>query len=118
MGEAKIDNSNFHSQDSNSTITLTVPISNKGKRNGTEVVQVYIRNLKDTEGPLRSLRAFQRIDVKAGQTANATLKLDAQSFEFFDPQSNAMRTQPGNYEILYGNSSDEKNLRKLQLTIE
>ena len=96
---------------------ITIPVTNTGKRNGTETVQVYIRNLSDAEGPLKSLRAFQRVNVKAGETVTATLKLDANAFEFWDPETNTMRTKPGKYEILYGNSSMDKDLKKMTITL-
>ena len=96
---------------------ITIPVTNTGKRNGTETVQVYIRNLSDAEGPLKSLRAFQRVDVKAGETVTATLKLDEKAFEFWDPETNTMRTKPGKYEILYGNSSQDKDLKKMTITL-
>ena len=96
---------------------VTIPVTNTGKRNGTETVQVYIRNLSDAEGPLKSLRAFQRVNVKAGETVTATLKLDANAFEFWDPETNTMRTKPGKYEILYGNSSMDKDLKKMTITL-
>ena len=97
--------------------SITIPVTNTGKRNGTEVVQVYIRNLGDAEGPLKSLRAFQRVNVKAGETVTATLKLDANAFEFWDSETNTMRTKPGKYEILYGNSSMDKDLKKMTITL-
>jgi beta-glucosidase len=101
-----------------SDYTLTMPVSNTGKRDGTETVQVYIRNLQDAEGPLKSLRAFQRVSVKAGQTATATLKLTQQSFEFFDTSTNTMRTKPGRYEVLYGTSSLDKDLQILPFEVK
>ena len=97
--------------------SITIPVTNTGKRNGTETVQVYIRNLGDAEGPLKSLRAFQRVNVKAGETVTVTLKLDANAFEFWDPETNTMRTKPGKYEILYGNSSMDKDLKKMTITL-
>ena len=97
--------------------SIIIPVTNIGKCNGTETVQVYIRNLSDAEGPLKSLRAFQRVDVKAGQTVTATLKLDEKAFEFFDPETNTMRTKSGKYEILYGNSSLDKDLKKMTITL-
>ena len=98
--------------------TLSVPVKNVGKRDGSETVQLYIRNLQDPDGPLKSLRAFQRVDVKAGQTATAQLALTRQSFEFWDAETNTMRTKPGQYEILYGNSSQDKDLKKLPVTFK
>ena len=117
IGEANIQGVLGNSGNSG-TINLTIPVTNTGKRDGTEIVQVYIRDLSDAEGPLKSLRAFQRVDVKAGQTATATLKLDSKSFEFWDAESNTMRTKPGQYEILYGNSSQDKDLKRQTITIQ
>ena len=97
--------------------SITVPVTNVGNRAGTETVQVYIRNLSDAEEPLKSLRAFQRVDVKKGETVNVTLKLDEKSFEFWDLETNTMRTKPGKYEILYGNSSMDKDLKKMTITL-
>ena len=109
IGEAKIDGKGTDYQ-------VTIPVTNTGKRNGTEIVQLYIRDLSDKEGPLKSLRGFQRVEVKAGQTATATITLDAKSFEFWDAATNTMRTKPGQYEILYGTSSLDKDLKRLTIT--
>ena len=98
--------------------TFTVDVANTGKYDGTEIVQLYIRNLNDAEGPLKSLRGFQRIAVKAGQTATATIQLTPESFEFWDAESNTMRSKPGQYEVLYGSSSRDEDLRKLIVTIQ
>ena len=98
--------------------TLTVNVSNTGRRDGSEVVQLYIRNLQDPDGPMKSLRAFKRVDVKAGQTATVALKLDKKSFEFWDAETNTMRTKAGQYELLYGNSSRDADLQKTTVTIQ
>ena len=92
-------------------------MTNTGKRDGTEIVQLYIRDLQDKEGPLKSLRAFQRVNVKAGQTETVTLTLTPKSFEFFDSATNTMRIKPGKYELLYGNSSADGNLKSLSVTL-
>ena len=98
---------------------LTIPVSNTGRRDGTEVVQLYIRPTStDPEAPLKTLRGFQRVHVKAGQTTTVTLPLKRQSFEFFDPETNTMRTRPGSYELLYGTSSADGSLHKVQVTIQ
>ena len=111
IGEAKMEGQNGH-------FKIVVPVTNTGFRNGTEIVQLYIRNLSDTEGPLKSLRAFQRVDVKVGQTVMANLTLTPQSFEFFDPETNTMRVKSGSYEILYGTSSQEADLKRLTVNIQ
>ena len=98
-------------------LQLGIPVTNTGEKDGTEIVQLYIRNLADKEGPLKSLRGFQRVEVKAGQTATATIALNQKSFEFWDAETNTMRTKPGKYEILFGNSSLDKDLKKLTVEI-
>ena len=91
---------------------VTVDVTNTGARKGAEVVQLYIRNLQDTEGPLKSLRGFQRVTLNPGQTQTIAIPLSRQSFEFRDPETNTMRVKPGRYEILIGNSSQDKNMKK------
>ena len=97
--------------------TLTVDVTNTGSRDGSETVQVYIRNLQDKEGPLKSLRAFKRVDVKAGQTVPVVLKLDRKSFEFWDSETNAMRVKPGRYQILVGASSANEDLKTVDVNL-
>ena len=98
--------------------TVTVDVANTGSRDGEEIVQVYIRDLQDVDGPLKSLRAFKRVAVKAGQTVSATLPLTRESFEFWDAQTNTMRVKPGQYEVLVGNSSLDKDLKRQTITIK
>lgn len=95
---------------------LYIPVKNVGNRQGTEVVQVYIRNLQDPDGPIKSLRGFQRVDLKKGQESEAVITLDDKSFEFFDPGTNTMRVLPGKYELLYGTSSRMSDLQRLLIT--
>ena len=98
--------------------TLTAEVANTGKRDGAEIVQLYIRNLQDHDGPLKSLRGFQRIDVKAGQTATAVIEINEKSFEFWDAVTNTMRVKSGTYEVLVGTSSDDPDMKKLSITIQ
>ena len=94
------------------SFSVSVPVKNIGKRDGSETVQLYIRDLQDPDGPLKSLRGFQRVDVKSGQTQTVSLQLTKKSFEFWDAETNTMRVKPGQYEILIGNSSQDNNMKK------
>ena len=98
-------------------ITVTSTVTNTGARKGTETVQVYIRNLQDPDGPLKSLRGFQRVTLNPGETTAVDINLDRKSFEFWDAETNTMRTKPGSYEILYGTSSADKDLKKLTVKL-
>ena len=98
--------------------TVTVDVTNTGARKGTEVVQLYIRNLQDAEGPLKSLRGFQRVTLNPGQSQTVAIPLSRQSFEFWDAETNTMRVKPGQYEVFVGTSSSDKDLKKQIITIQ
>ena len=102
----------------NETVTLTIPISNTGKRAGTEIVQVYVHKVNDVDGPIKTLRGFKRVDVATGKTNNATITLPPSAFEFFDKVSYKLDLTLGEYEILYGTSSDAKDLKVVKITIQ
>ena len=97
---------------------VSVPVKNSGKVFGTEIVQVYIKDLQDSEGPRISLRGFARVDLKPGEQKTATITLTPKEFEFFDSHINEMRIKPGDYEIYCGNSSRDKDLKKTLVTIK
>ena len=97
---------------------MTVSVKNTGKRAGTEVVQVYVRNPKDTEGPLKTLRAYQRVQLKAGESKVVSIPLPRNSFELWDAESNTMRVVPGQYEVMVGTSSQDKDLKKTVARIQ
>jgi beta-glucosidase len=98
--------------------TVTVDVMNTGQRSGTEIVQLYIRDLQDADGPLKSLRGFERVTLKAGETKTVAFQLDKKSFEFWDAETNTMRTKSGQYEILVGTSSLDKDLKKLTVKMD
>ncbi|MBK8946135.1 MAG: glycoside hydrolase family 3 C-terminal domain-containing protein [Ignavibacteriae bacterium] len=114
IGEAKLSKSTIKE---NESIEITIPVSNTGNMDGTEIVQVYIKKLKDVDGPLKTLKGFQRVFLTAGKKENAVISLPYNSFEFYDRYNDKMMVTPGEYEIFYGNSSDLKDLKKTMITI-
>jgi beta-glucosidase len=102
----------------NESVELSIPVTNTGKRNGTEIVQVYVRKVGDRDGPLKTLRGFKRISLAAGKTGSAMVSLPPSAFEFFDAAQGKMAVMPGAYELLYGNSSAEKDLKMIKLSIK
>lgn len=114
IGDAGVSSSTV---ETNGTVTLTIPVSNTGKRNGTEIVQVYLRRADDANGPLKTLRGFKRVSVAAGKTTAATITLPYTAFEFYDDQTLQMRVTSGKYTVWYGNSSADTNLKKTELTV-
>jgi beta-glucosidase len=114
-GKAKLSKGAISKKES---VTLSVPVRNMGKMAGEEVVQVYIRRVDDVQGPIKSLRAFKRIPLKAGQAMMVEFELSPERFECFDTESNAMRVLSGKYEIMYGSSSRDEDLQKLSFVIK
>jgi len=100
------------------TIKLTVPVTNSGKRTGTEVVQVYVSKVNDIDGPIKTLRGFQRVEIAAGKTRQVTIDLAPSTFEFFDWSQRKMMVTPGEYEVYCGNSSDAKDLKVTKIWIQ
>ena len=96
---------------------VTVSVKNTGKCAGTEVVQVYVRNPKDVDGPTKTLRAYQRVQLKASESKTVSISLPRSSFELWDAKSNTMRVVPGTYEIMVGSSSRDKDLKKTVASI-
>ena len=98
-------------------VTLTIPLQNTGNRDGDEVVQIYIRQLADGEGPAKSLRAFRRVSVKAGESTTVQIQLPAHTFEFYNPDTKTMTIHSGQYELLYGGTSDNNKLKRMNITL-
>ena len=97
---------------------ITVKVSNTGKRDGVEIVQAYMRNTADTDGPLKSLRGFARVSLNAGETKTVEIDFPRKSFEGWDVETNTMRVVPGRYDIMVGTSSADKDLNKISVDIQ
>ena len=97
---------------------VQVSVKNSGKMAGLETVQVYLRNLNDPNGPLKSLRAYQQVLLNPGETKTLSIDLPRQSFEGWDEQTNTMRVIAGKYELMVGNSSADKDLKKILVNIK
>ena len=97
---------------------VTVSVTNTGRRDGTEIVQVYVRNMADTEGPIKTLRGYGRVDLKAGETKTVSIDMPRERFEGWDVKTNTMRVVPGRYELMVGASSADKDLKKLIVNIK
>ena len=102
----------------NGNVTLTIPVTNTGKCEGTETVQVYVKSLDDPGAPIKSLRGFQKVTVKPGKTVKATIKLDGEAFEYYDENIDELSVRPGRYKLLYGTSSREQDLQSIDFTVK
>ena len=97
---------------------VRVNVKNTGLREGTEVVQVYLRNTADTEGPLKTLRGYERVRLLPGEQKTVEIDMPHDRFEVWDSQTNTMRVVPGQYELMVGSSSADKDLKKITVMVE
>ena len=97
-------------------VTLTIPVKNTGKREGTETLQVYVKRLNDAGAPIKALKGFQKVNLKAGETQNAIVTLDGEAFEYYDEMKDELAVKPGKYQILYGTSSRDEDLKSFDFS--
>jgi beta-glucosidase len=92
---------------------LEVPVTNTGDRDADEVVQLYVRRPSDTEGPLKTLRGFQRVTIPAGKTVKVKFPLTCETFLSWLPEKGDMVPAKGEWVLLYGGSSADAALKQL-----
>ncbi|WP_407486142.1 glycoside hydrolase family 3 C-terminal domain-containing protein [Elizabethkingia anophelis] len=98
-------------------ITFTVSIKNTGKREGAEVVQLYISDLKSSvPRPIKELKGFEKINLKPGEQKEVSFTIDKSALSFFDAATHQWVAEPGEFEALVGaSSSDIKTKMKFTL---
>lgn len=96
--------------------SVKVNIRNTGKRDGEEVIQIYLRKADDTDGPIKALRAFKRVSLKAGESKDVTIPFTKDNFEWWDVSTNTMRPVEGNYVMTVG--TDSKSGQQLNISFK
>ena len=99
-------------------VTVTVPVTNTGKVEGTETIQVYVKALDYDEASIKDLRGFAKLNLKPGETGKVEIVLNGESFQYYDPSIDELSTRPGRYQILYGTSSLEKDLQSFDFVVK
>ena len=84
---------------------LVIPVTNTGGVDATEVVQLYVRQVSDAQGPNKSLRGFQRVFIPSGQTVLVSFPLTDEVFLAWNEAKQDMLPEKGAWELLYGGSS-------------
>ena len=88
-------------------MTFTVDVTNTGSREGADVVQLYISDVKCTvDRPAKELKAFQKVNLKPGETKTVTLTTDRRALSFWDETKNDWTAEPGEFVAQAGDASD------------
>lgn len=94
------------------TIVATVEVENTGKREGKEVVQLYVRDkISSVSTPIKQLKAFKKVFIKAGEKKKVTLEVPMSELALYDVRMKPV-VEPGEFEIQIGSSSDRIHFNK------
>ena len=96
------------------TITFTVNVKNTGKRAGSEVVQLYIHDVKSSvDRPKKELKGFQKVYLQPGENKEVSITINKEALSFYDESSSSWKAEAGRFEALVGNTSDNLKLKKV-----
>ena len=107
-GKAMADKKEMSSED---VLTITVPVTNVGNREGAEVVQLYISDLKSSlPRPIKELKGFQKVRLAPGETKEVTFTIAKDALSFYDDAQQTWIAEPGKFEaIVAASASDIKS---------
>ena len=101
----------------NESTRLLVDVKNTGKRAGVEVVQMYVRDcVSSVTRPVKELKGFQKISLRPGETQTVALNITPELLAFYDLHMKYV-VEPGEFEIMVGNSARDSDLQKVILTV-
>jgi len=96
---------------------VVVDVTNTGQRAGSEVVQLYIRDLvSSVTRPIKELKGFKKVWLKPGESTTVTLDITPAQLSFYDVNMKYV-VEPGDFEMMIGNSSQDADLQKLILRV-
>jgi beta-glucosidase len=94
------------------SVAVAFDITNTGKREGDEVAQVYVGDKHaNVPRPAKELKGFAKIHLRPGETRRVTVKLDRRSFSYYDVNLKQWHIDPGEFDILVGQSVEQIELR-------
>lgn len=97
---------------SETNIKVRVSVKNTGKVDGDEVVQVYVKDVVASHStPVKQLKAFKRVNIKAGETKDVELFIDKKELEIYQGEGK-WKLESGDFVIMAGNSSESLPLKE------
>ncbi|WP_184543741.1 glycoside hydrolase family 3 N-terminal domain-containing protein [Mucilaginibacter sp. FT3.2] len=95
----------------NGSVNVSVNIKNTGKAEGTEVVQLYLRDvIASVTTPVKSLKGFKRINLKPGESGTIKFKIDNKELMLWNRQMKQV-VEPGEFKVMIGSSSEDIRTR-------
>ncbi|SEP16850.1 glycoside hydrolase family 3 N-terminal domain-containing protein [Niastella yeongjuensis] len=94
----------------NDSVSFSIKVKNTGSMDGDEVVQVYVEYPAVDRMPLKELKAFKRVHVKAGGEETVQLTIPAADLQKWDLATNSWKLYPGSYNLFAGGNSTDKKI--------
>jgi beta-glucosidase len=100
----------------NSTLTVLVTLTNTGKYDGAEIAQLYVRDMVGSiTRPVKELKGFQKVFLKAGESKTLTFKLTATDLAFYNSDLK-FKSELGDFKVFVGTSSADVLEASFELT--
>ena len=100
------------SESLNDPVTVSFDITNTGQREGAEVAQLYVGDTRAiVPRPVKELKGFARLNLKAAETRHVAIQLDRRAFSFYDPNKKDWTADLGDFSVLVGAASDDIRLQ-------
>jgi len=97
----------------NDKLLVKFSVKNTGNVNGSEVVQLYIKDIKSSiDRPVKELKGFKKVNLNPGEEKVVELTIDKNALSFFDPKTKEWTAENGEFEILIGSSSQDIRLKE------
>ena len=112
LSDLRVSPAKVTGMDSKTQVQVDLQVKNTGKREGAEVIQVYVEQPERNGEPPRQLRAFTNVDLDAGQSKSVRLDLNPRSFSIYDLDLHSWKMPTGKYKILVGTSSRDLPLQR------
>lgn len=97
---------------------ITAKITNTGDREGSEVIQMYIRDRVSTvTRPVKELKGFQKVWLKPGESKTVSIEIGRAALAFYDIHMD-YTVEPGEFDIMLGTSSQDEDLQTVVLNVQ
>jgi beta-glucosidase len=99
-------------QEAKTVVLAEFEVKNIGARDGAEVAQLYVQEVQPRlPRPLKELKGFRKISLKAGEKQTVSIPLERSAFAFYDPQQQGWAADKGDFRIMVGSSSRDIRLQ-------
>ena len=96
---------------------VVVRVKNKGRKDGDEIVQLYISRPDDAQGPVKALRGMKRVSLKARKAAKVVIPIEEDTFNWWDAEAGRVVPRSGEYVLYVGGSSADSAQKTIKVTI-